>query len=57
VPEPQIDECDIEMISRGFGDGIFGVADGDDIVAVGFEADGQRLADVDFIIHDQNAQR
>jgi len=34
-----------------------GVGDGDDVVAFAFETEGERLADVDFIVDDENVER
>ena len=40
----------------GFDDGVARVADCGYGVAIGFQADGQRFADVDLIVNDENVE-
>jgi hypothetical protein len=55
-PQTQIDEGDIEGTARGLSQRLFGRARGRHPVSLRLQTDGQRLADGDLVVDDQDGK-
>ncbi len=55
-PQPQVDECQIERPPFRLGLGVGGVAHRHHLMPLGLQAIGEGLADVGFVVDDEDAQ-